>query len=98
MSALINLSLNLDNLDKSKIVKGKKGNYYNLTVRVNDEVSQFGDNVSVYDPQTAEQRQAKAPRNYVGNGKVTWTDGNINSVAKEVATQQAASDDINLPF
>jgi len=69
-----------------------------LTVRVNDEVSQFGDNVSVYDPQTAEQRQAKSPRNYVGNGKVTWTDGNINSVAKEVATQQAASDDINLPF
>jgi hypothetical protein len=98
MSAIINFSLNLDNLNKSKIVKGKKGTYYNLTLRVNDEVSQFGDNVSVYDAQTSEERTAKSARNYVGNGKVTWTDGNIQSVAKEVSAQGQKQDDLDFPF
>jgi len=98
MSAIINFSLNLDNLDKTKIIKGKKGTYYNLTLRVNDEVSQFGDNVSVYDAQTAEERAAKASRNFVGNGKVTWTDGNIQSVAREVSTQGSKQDDVDFPF
>jgi len=47
MGALINVSINLDKLDKSKIIKGKKGNYYKLTLSVQDETSAFGDNASL---------------------------------------------------
>ncbi len=38
MSAIINYSVNLENLPKEKFVKGKKGTYYNFTVSVNDEI------------------------------------------------------------
>jgi len=76
MSALINVSINLDKLPKQKIVKGKAGNYYNFTLSVNDDTNQYGQNVSVFDSQTKEEREAKKAKDYLGNGQVVWTDGN----------------------
>ena len=101
MGAIISYSLNLDKLDKSKVIKGKKGTYYDLTLTVNDEISQFGDNVSVYDTQSKEERQAKTQRNYVGNGKVVWTDGTVTAVPSGEQQAQPASvteDVSDLPF
>jgi hypothetical protein len=100
MGAIINFSLNLDKLDKSKVIKGKNGNYYNLTLSVNDEISQFGDNSSIYTSQTKEEREAKTPRSYVGNGKVVWTDGSISAVPmeKSQAAPQAQEEVSDLPF
>ena len=100
MSAIINVSLNLDNLNKSKVIKGKKGNYYNITLSVNDETSQFGDNVSVFDTQSKEERESKASRNYVGNGKVAWTDGSVVAAERQESQQKAqpVTDDVDLPF
>lgn len=76
MGALINLNINLDKLAKEKIFEGKKGNYYSLTLSINDE-TRYGNNVSVADSQTKEEREAKKPKNYIGNGNVVWTDGKI---------------------
>lgn len=99
MGALINVSINLDKLDKSKIIKGKKGNYYQLTLSVQDETSQFGDNASVYDSQSKEEREAKANRNYVGNGSVIWTDGNIVAAErKQQPAQEPAVEEADFPF
>lgn len=99
MGALINLSLNLDKLDKTKIVKGKNGNYYNLTVSVNDTTNQYGDNASVFNAQTKEERTAKAAKSYVGNGKVVWTDGSIVAVERQEEPQaQPEPAGIDLPF
>jgi hypothetical protein len=101
MSAIINVSLNLDSLNKSKVIKGKKGNYYNITLSVNDQTSQFGDNVSLFDTQTKEERDVKAERNYVGNGKVTWTDGNIVAAERQESQQKQAepvAEDVDFPF
>lgn len=51
MSALINISIDLNKIDKSKIVEGKNGaKYYNITLYVNDESNEWGSNVSAYDP------------------------------------------------
>jgi hypothetical protein len=58
----------------------------------------MGQNVSAYDSQTKEEREAKKPKAYIGNGNVVWTDGNIKAVKKEAATQQAASVEVDLPF
>lgn len=88
MGSLINFSLNLDKLNKAKVVKGKNGNYYDLTISVNDETNQFGHNVSVFDRQTKEERDAKSTKNYVANGKVVWTDGAV-TVAKDQAVTTA---------
>ena len=55
-----------------------------------------GQNVSLTDSQTKEERDAKKSKNYLGNGNVVWTDGNIKAVKKE--TQQAAAVEVDLPF
>jgi hypothetical protein len=102
MSSLLNLSIRVDKLPREKFVMGKDGAvYFNFTVAVNDDANQFGQNVSAYDSQTKEERDAKKAKNYLGNGNVVWTDGNIKAVKKEgqPATQQASSlVDDSLPF
>ena len=41
--SIINLSINLDKIDKTKIIAGKKGKYLNLTVGANrDGEDQYG--------------------------------------------------------
>jgi hypothetical protein len=99
MSAIINLSLRVDALPKEKFVQGKDGKvYYNFTISVNDESNQFGQNVSATDSQTKEEREAKKPKSYLGNGTVVWTNGTIQLAEKKegVATKEVVSDD--LPF
>ena len=98
MSALINLSLRVDKLPKEKFVSGKDGAvYYNFTIGVNDESNQWGQNVSATDSQTLEEREAKKPKSYLGNGNVVWTDGNIKVADKKVeATAKEVESD--LPF
>jgi hypothetical protein len=98
MSALINLSLRVDKLPKEKFVQGKDGAvYYNFTIGVNDDSNQWGQNVSATDSQTKEEREAKKPKSYLGNGNVVWTDGNIKVADKkaEVTAKEVESD---LPF
>jgi len=83
MSAIINASIRVDKLPKEKFVKGKDGAvYYNLTLSINDE-TRYGNNVAVMDNQTKEEREAKVARNYLGNGKVVWTDGSIVVAERE---------------
>ena len=78
---------------------GKDGKvFYNFTVSINDEANQFGQNVSAYDSQTKEEREAKKPKAYIGNGNVVWTNGKINYVKIENATQQVAAVEVDLPF
>ena len=101
MSALLNISIRVDKLPKEKFVQGKNGAvYYNATVSVNDDTNQWGQNVAVTDSQTKEEREAKAPKTYIGNGKVVWTDGNIERAEQQEqqapAPVQAESND--LPF
>jgi hypothetical protein len=59
MGQLIAISIDVTKLDKSKLVKGKKGTYANITVSVNDEDDQFGNNTSVWESQTKEERDDK---------------------------------------
>ena len=99
MSALINVSLRVDKLPKEKFVQGKDGAvYYNFTVAVYDESNQWGQNVSLTDSQTKEEREAKKPKSYLGNGNVIWTNGTIQLAEKKegVATKEVVGDD--LPF
>jgi len=98
MSALLNVSLRVDALPKEKFVSGKDGKvYYNFTISINDESNQWGQNVSLTDSQTKEEREAKKPKTYLGNGNVIWTNGTI-SVADKKAEATASVVDDNLPF
>ena len=97
MGAIINASIRVDKLPKEKFVKGKDGAvYYNLTISVNDE-TRYGNNVAIMDSQTKEEREAKAQRNYLGNGKVVWTNNQISVAEKEEVVETANVND-DLPF
>ena len=100
MSALINLSIDVTKIDKAKLIKGAKGTYLNLTVAVNNELDQFGNNAAAYISQSKEEREAKVNRTYLGNGKVVFTDGTINKAEQQQAQpkQSAPQEDDSLPF
>lgn len=74
MAAITTISLDLTKLNKEKI---KDNRWLNLTVTINDETNQWGQNVSVFHSQSKEERTAQAKKEYVGNGKCVWNDGNI---------------------
>ena len=75
MAGIIKASINLNAIDKSKIIEGKKGKYLPITITVNDEPDQFGNQGPVTMDQTKEEREAKTPKVYLGNVKVVWTNG-----------------------
>jgi hypothetical protein len=73
MSKLINLSVDVDKIDKNKLFKGKKGTYLKLTIAVNDTKDNYGNDVSCWEEQTEEERNNKTSKNYLGNGKIFWS-------------------------
>ena len=100
MSVLMNASIRVDKLPKEKFIKGKDGAvYYNLTISIQDE-TRFGNNVAITDSQTREEREAKKPKNYLGNGRVVWTDGNVLLAEREEAEAVVVEgeNDKDLPF
>jgi|TARA_B110000037_G_C16990105_1_gene452742 hypothetical protein len=83
MSAITNFSINLEAIPKDLIVKGKKGSYINLTMFQNDE-TKYGNNASISLSQSQEDREAKNPKVYLGNGKVVWvSDDNVSTAERE---------------
>jgi hypothetical protein len=74
MASITSISIDVKKIDKSKL---KKGQYLNIDLATREETNQYGQNVSVYYSQSKEERLAKEPKSYLGNGKVVWTDGNI---------------------
>ena len=73
MASIIKTSINLDQIDKSKIYVGKKGKYLPVTITLNDELDNFGNNGPIIIEQTKEERESKSPKTYLGNVKVVWT-------------------------
>jgi|TARA_R110002020_G_scaffold325778_2_gene541356 hypothetical protein len=98
MSSLINFNLNVAKLPKEKFVAGKDGAVYvNLTMAVNDE-TRYGNNTSVYVAQSKEEREAKKQRQYLGNGKVLWTDNVITLAEREPQADPVTTEKVDLPF
>lgn len=93
MSTLINASIDLSKVDKSQL---KDGKYLSVQISVNDKVDNYNNNVSITVAQSKEQREAKEPKKYLGNGRVTWTDGNV--VKAEYVEKTEAPKVNDLPF
>jgi hypothetical protein len=106
---IISASIDLSKLDKSKIQKVDKdgkpyknnAQYYNVDIVINDEKNQYGQDVSLSTGQTKEERAAKVPKVYLGNGKTVW-EGQGKSVSANSAPTQSVSNSDNvesdLPF
>jgi len=97
MSTLIAAYLDINKLPKEKFQKTEKGDQrYYFMVSVDDKTNQYSQNVSCFDQQTQEERDVKKKREYIGNGRVIWTDGNI--ILAEKKTEQLKKEEIEPPF
>ena len=103
MAGIIKTSINLNEIPKDKIIIGKKGKYLPIAITVNDEPDKFGNQGPVCVDQSKEERDAKAPKVYLGNCKVVWTNGTFpepipfeKSQPAAVKTETKVEDD--LPF
>lgn len=64
------LNLCLSDIDKSKIFTAKNGKkYLSVVVTERKEVDQFGNDLVVYVSQSKDERDSRAQKNYIGNGK-----------------------------
>ena len=104
MASIINFSIDLTKIPKDKIIDGKKGKYLPVTLTLNDELDNFGNNGPVTVAQSKEEREAKTAKVYLGNAKVNWTNGqNVDVAPRDGQPQQrqaapAPVEDIDLPF
>ena len=94
MSSIISMSLDLTQIDKSKLRDGK---FLDLNLSVSDVNRLYG-NVSASLAQSKEQREAREPKEYLKGcfSKVIWTDGTINKWEKPIDTPKIQEND--LPF
>jgi len=104
MAFILSGSIKLTDIPQDKIIKGKNGKYAGLTISVNNEPDKFGNNASIVLSQTKEEREAKAPKVYLGNCKLIWTDGVVPQVPPRdgapapKAKNQSVQEDDDLPF
>tara|TARA_Y100000004_G_scaffold20251_1_gene20753 strand:+ start:174 stop:479 length:306 start_codon:yes stop_codon:yes gene_type:complete len=101
MASIIKTSINLSEIPKDKIFVGKKGKYLPITITLNDEVDQFGNQGPVVVEQTKEERESKEAKTYLGNVKVVWTNGqNVEPAPRDVqpAAQPETVKPEDLPF
>ena len=103
MASIIKASIDLTKIPKDKIYQGKKGKYLPITITLNDEPDQFGNQGPVVVEQTKDERDAKAAKTYLGNVKVVWTNGQNVDTAPRNDNQSApapapAAAEPDLPF
>ena len=91
MASIINGSINLSEIPKDKIVSGKKGKYLPITITLNDEADQFGNQGPIIVAQTKDERTNKVAKTYLGNVKVIWTNGdNVAAAPRDDQPAMAA--------
>ena len=92
MASIIKASINLNEIPKDKIIIGKKGKYLPVTITINDELDQFGNQGPIVVAQTKEEREAKVAKTYLGNVQVVWTNGdNVSAAPRQDQPQQAVA-------
>lgn len=102
MATLLDIYLKKETLETLVGVLEKKGEKgVSITVSINDESNNYGQNTNSWVTQTKEQRESKKDRFFTGSGRVFWTDGTIKVATKpeaQAASPASTSDNGGLPF
>lgn len=73
----IALKIDVTKIDKTRLVKGKKGTYLDLTTFIDvDNIDQYDNNGFISHSRTKQEKENKANTPIVGNVKVFWNDAN----------------------
>lgn len=98
MASLISISLVKSKMKGHTWQVGKNGEeYLPITISVNDGPDKFGNNCAAWVGQSKEEREAKAPKKYIANGRVVWGVGKIADDRPSPASALSAPED-DLPF
>ena len=96
----VGLSVRIDvtKIDKSRLYKGTKGTYLDLTTFVDtDQQDQYENNGFISQSVTKEERDAKVQTPILGNVKVIYTDGQASAPVKQ-ADMSIEQLDEDIPF
>ena len=97
MKVGLNVRINVSRIDKSKLYKGEKGVYLNMTTFVDlDQEDDYGNNGFISMEQSKEQRDAGEQSVILGNVKKFWSDGATASVPQSDMSIGELDEDI--PF
>jgi hypothetical protein len=97
----VGLSVRIDvtKIDKSRLYKGAKGTYLDLTTFVNTEQQdQYENNGFISQSTTKEEREAQVQTPILGNVKVFFTDGQTAAPVTNVANMSIEELDEDIPF
>lgn len=88
MGKLINSQINKSKLNALVHYTNKRTGEesVNITISLNDAPDQYGNNASIWISQTKEERDAKTPKVYIGNGKVIYDSDMPRQNAPEIPT------------
>lgn len=93
MSSLSEIYIKKETLETMLQVLNKKtgddAKGIKITLSINDESGEYGQNIFAYAAQTKEQQEAKAKKFPIANGKVFWTNGKIEVAKKKEQTQSS---------
>jgi len=98
MACIITGSINLSNIPKDKIIEGKKGKYLPISISINDELDPYGNQGPITVSQSKEEIESKSAKNYLGNIKVVWTNGQMPDPAPRDGQQPVASEQTSQPI
>ncbi len=93
MKIAVNFKVNLSQIDQARCFNGKKGKYADLTAFIDiDEVGQYGDNGTISQQTSKDERDQGVKLPIIGNTTVFWRDdGNpVVKAGQQPATQQPA--------
>ena len=94
----VSFKVDVTKLDKSRFFKGRKGIYADMTAFIDTEnASEYGDNGTISQAQSQEERQAGAKLPIIGNAKVFWKGESENTVNNQTNEQEGGSDE-EIPF
>ena len=97
MKVGLNVRINVSRIDKSKLYKGEKGVYLNMTTFVDlDQEDEYGNNGFIAMEQSKEQRDAGEQSVILGNVKKFWSDGATASASQSDMSLEELDEDI--PF
>ena len=97
MKVGLNVRINVSKIDKSKLYKGEKGVYLNMTTFVDlDQEDEYGNNGFISMEQSKEQRDAGEQSVILGNVKKFWIDGATASAPQSDISFEELDEDI--PF
>jgi hypothetical protein len=103
MKVGVKLKINVSEIEKARLFKGKKGTYLDATVFIDiDQKDQYENNGMITQDVSKEEKDAGTKGPILGNCQVFWSDGNNQPAQQQAPVQQAPPmvDDLDsdIPF